>query len=171
MSTTDDMNAKFQVVPELAASKYGAYPMELTKWLSPQEKTPEGNPAFIASPKPEKGQTSVLKPDYVWGPGMYGFGYYHLLTKESYKILAARLHNELAPDVGCSCFGGGSSTADTPNRKDLAEVHIVMYYRSKSSVPNDSVARKEGLKADGIAFQPMDNLSILDLKPSKIKLK
>jgi hypothetical protein len=51
------MNAKFQLVSELAASKYTAYPMEQTKWLSPKEKTHEGNPAFIASPKPEKGQT------------------------------------------------------------------------------------------------------------------
>jgi hypothetical protein len=101
---------------------------------------------------------------------MFDFGYYHLLTKESYVILASRLQSEASPEVDCSCFGGGNSTEETPNKKDLPDVHIVMYYRSKSPVPNDRLAREHGLKADGAAHAPMDDICILDIKPSKIKL-
>lgn len=159
-----DMNAKMQLVPELR-SEYASYPMERAKWLSAGDKAPDGNRAFIASPKPEKGETKELKPDYVWGPGTYGFGYYHLLTKESYVILSARLQSE--PSQGCSCFG--SSTKDTPKQEDLNDVYLVMYYRSKSPVPNDRMAKEHCLKEAGMAFRPADDLGVFDVKPSVIK--
>ena len=123
-----DINAKMQKrVPELK-SKYAAYPMNEVSWLKPPAKAPNGKPLFIKSPQPEKGEVKEVKLDYVWGPGTYGFGYYHMLMKEAYVILSARLQKESAPSIGCGCFGGGEKDPD--KLSDLKEIHHIMYFRS-----------------------------------------
>lgn len=130
------INAKMRKrVPELK-SEYAAYPMNYEgNWPKPPATAPDGNKLFVKSPPAPKGEAKELKDDYVWGPGTYGFGYYHLLTKDAYKILEARLAVDSAPTVGCGgCFGKGSSGADEydpERRSDLKEIHHIVYFRSQ----------------------------------------
>mmetsp|Transcript_14840 Transcript_14840/g.21234 ORF Transcript_14840/g.21234 Transcript_14840/m.21234 type:complete len:182 (-) Transcript_14840:303-848(-) len=150
-----------KVAPELA-SKYATYPMKRKLWLAVDGKVDDDNdiPAFIAHPKPEGTSNSnnsspARKSDYVWGPGPFSFGYYHLLTRPAYEILYHRIRNELV--TICSCFGGGKKSAIStggiePTRSEIDEVVTMMYNRSIASRPDDFLAQKEAFDlAQGIA--------------------
>ena len=77
----DDLNAKMvKFAPELA-SEYARYPLCHTCWLNVTEKDHKGEPCYISS------TNTGLKMHYVYGPGPKGFGYYHLLTKQSCCML------------------------------------------------------------------------------------
>ena len=155
-----DINEKMKVVPELR-SRHARYPLNRERWLVPSKDatTPKqdgSEPTFIACPKPPKGQTNPMKEGYVWGPGSKGFGYYHLLTKDSYVALAARLHGETSPTVTCC---GGKPKKDKTEADDLHHVYqFVVYPRSKCPLPKDSVAYNHGVEEGGAAFiNPEDN--------------
>lgn len=129
-------NAKLEkVVPEIAASTYGKYPMNETEWLDLSATGPKGEPAHLAGP--DVGP----KRDYVFGRGPYGEAYYHLLTKQSYLILYSRVSN--AQPVGCcSCF---SSAAVRKDLSDYDDVRLILHARSVASIPSDKQAAEDAL--------------------------
>lgn len=141
-------------VPELK-SRYGQYPMNHgAQWLSAKCTHPDGKPAFLAAgAPPNQNEEKDLIDDYVWGPGTLGFGYYHLTTKESYKILAARLRELSAPNLA-----GVFSKAKRQRKEQLKQIEIILYYRSASPVPQDAHARTHGLQTNAAAFRPPDDL-------------
>jgi len=83
--------AMVKYFPELT-SDYARYPMTgRRRWLDiARDKVgPKGDPLFVArlSPQVFEGRAVRVK-DYVYGHGPLGCGYYSLLTKESYVVLA-----------------------------------------------------------------------------------
>jgi hypothetical protein len=132
----DEMNAKMvKVAPELASS-YARYPLNGSRWLMPKEKGPKGEPCFIASPTDDG-----LKPDYVYGPGRAGKGYYSLLTRDAYNILHPRVAGQ-APS-GCCAF----SAESRKEADDHDDVRRLMYNRQMATIPNDAVGESDGLAA------------------------
>jgi len=111
-------------LPELE-SDYAKYPMNRPKWLSPGDTGPNGEPCFL-----QETNTGV-KRNYVFGSGPFGKGYYHLLTREAYKILYVRIHNEGA---GCCCAFNADKRREFDEKDDLKRI---MYNRSVAPVPSD----------------------------------
>ena len=118
--------------PELA-SEYAKYPMQRAKWLDPRELDPEGKPCYIQGPD------AGPKPNYVFGPGKCGRGYYHLLTRFSYQILYARLANA-QPTACCACNAKARKEVD-----EYDDVARIVYNRSVASIPNDEQAYKDAI--------------------------
>jgi hypothetical protein len=132
--SADEMNAKMvKVAPELA-SFYARYPLNGQRWYNPNEKGPKGEPCFIAN-----AADAGLKPDYVYGPGRYGKGYYSLLTKDSYQILYSRVANQ-APS-GCCAF----SKESRKEVDDYDDVRLLMNNRQMATIPDDAVGAKDGM--------------------------
>lgn len=123
-----------KVCPELT-SEYAKYPMSRDAWLSPDGTGPNSAPAFI-----QQAQDVGPKPNYVYGPGPKNLGYYHILTRESYKILYARLRNEMP--ISCCCFG--TSTRDEVDAWDTTKT--IVYNRSIASKPDDQLGAKEAIE-------------------------
>mmetsp|Transcript_8504 Transcript_8504/g.10754 ORF Transcript_8504/g.10754 Transcript_8504/m.10754 type:complete len:166 (-) Transcript_8504:187-684(-) len=123
-----------RIVPELA-SQYAKYPMKRNSWLDPSSTTFEG---FIPYVKDKNVITITLKVDYVWGPGTRGFGYYHLLTRDSYVILNARLKNNAPAQCSVCC---GSNARKRYN--DHTDVENIVYARSIASRPDDFLGQQE----------------------------
>jgi len=128
------MNAKMvEVAPELA-SQYARYPLKRDRWLGFSEKDPEGKPIFL----PVDGNTD-LKKDYVRGRGPRGEGFYHLLNQHAYRNLHQRLRNQ-APAQCCAC-----TKAARQYYNEYSDVQTVVYNRSVSSRPDDSIGAKEAI--------------------------
>ena len=129
----EEINRKLsKYCPELA-SEYAKYPMQYTRWLNPKEIDPQGKPCFIQGPD------TGPKPDYVYGPGRCGDGYYHLLTQFAYPTLYARLANEQP----CGCC-----TCNAKARKEIDEyddVRRIVYARSVGSIPDDKRAYHDSI--------------------------
>jgi hypothetical protein len=134
------INAKLKrVIPELAASNYGDYPLTGTRWLDPAEKSPKGEPGFVTNTSGHDGLHQPLLPHYVYGAGRCGRGYYHLLTRAAYVNLAARTANE-APSGCCACNKEAREHADAYD-----DARRIMYNRSVASIPNDVQAAKDAV--------------------------
>ena len=130
------MNAKLElIVPEIAASKYGKYPMQETRWLQLTELTSEGNPTFL------KGPNAGPKTDYAYGLAPYGEAYYHLLTKPAYTALFNRIMKE-APSSLCPCFLSNENRKSIKDHEDVLEV---LLFRSRASIPDDKQAAQDAL--------------------------
>mmetsp|Transcript_1834 Transcript_1834/g.2271 ORF Transcript_1834/g.2271 Transcript_1834/m.2271 type:complete len:139 (+) Transcript_1834:1-417(+) len=95
---------------------------------------------FIPS-NDSNGNGKDFKLDYVYGPGRMGFGYYHLLTIDSYKALYARLRNE-APTV-CCCFG---TKAAREEASEWDDVLTIVYNRSIASRPDDVIGAQDAIR-------------------------
>ena len=139
MGTNDDeMNAKMaNVAPELA-SEYARYPLKRKAWINPEGKTAKGEPCFIQA----NGKAS-MKMDYVYGAGPKGFGYYHLLTRDSYVNLYHRLQKE-APVCCCTC----SPSFRMVSQKEISDhddVVRIIYNRSVGSIPDDEQAAADAI--------------------------
>ena len=152
MTTRDDeINAAMpKVQPELA-SKYVSYPMKRQVWLSIDGQIDGNIPAFIPHKKDPNFPKPPLKEDYVWGAGPRGFGYYHILCREAYKILYHRVNGMRAiggPGQGCCCASPPPPTdSQKPTAKEIDDVKDVMYNRSIASRPDDFLAQKEAIEA------------------------
>jgi hypothetical protein len=163
--TRKDINEKMLLVPELH-SAFARYPLDRPRWIRPTQEThtPKadgGELTFMSFPPPPKGETNDIRMNYVWGPGTKGFGYYHLLTKESYVALAGRLHSETAPSIPC-CGGGAASKED---KGDLEEVYLnIVYPRSKSPVPKDSYAQNHAIAEARAGFVPTEHKRWAEVK-------
>jgi len=131
--STEETNRLLQKwCPELD-SQYAKYPMRFPRWLDPKEKDPTGKPCFVQGPD------AGPKPDYVYGPGTYGQGYYHLLTKASYLILRSRLSHE---------YPGGCCACSQAARKELDEyddVRRILHARSVAQRPDDQQAQQDAI--------------------------
>lgn len=149
-STRDDeINmAMSKVAPELA-SKYVSYPMKRQAWLSIDGQIDGSLPAFIPHKKDPNFPTTPLKDDYVWGTGPRGFGYYHILCREAYKILYHRVNGMRVPGQGCCCASPPPPTdgGQRPSAKEVDDVKDVCYNRSIASRPDDFLAQKEAIEA------------------------
>jgi len=129
----EEMNRKLaKFCPELS-SQYALCPMEHSRWLDPKEKDPQGKPCFVQGPD------AGPKLNYVFGPGKYGLGYYHLLTKFSYAILKARLSHEY-PGGCCACSAAARKEVD-----EYEDVKRIVHARSLASIPNDRQAYQESI--------------------------
>ena len=134
----DDRNAKLnekmvRFAPELA-SEYAKYPLSYPSWIRPTGNGPKNSPCFESAPR-----GSAMKMDYVHGPGPKGFGYYHLLTREAYVILYARLTNEMP---GCCCDCRPTVRKEV---SDWDDVKTVVYNRSVATKPDDVQAKKDAI--------------------------
>ena len=128
------INAKMaRVCPELA-SEYAKYPLAMKAWMSPGAKGPKDAPMFIAGPR-----GSPMKMDHVHGAGPKGWGYYHLLTRDSYINLYARLTNETPL---CCC--GFSAQART-EMSEWDDVKTIVYNRSVARIPDDVQGKKDAI--------------------------
>ena len=136
----DKVNAKMaKVAPELA-SPYATYPLSAQSgrslWVNPTGgTTSNGEPCYI---KGEEPQSQSIKEHYVYGPGSLGIGYYHLLTRDAYGALYARLHQSLP--VTCCCF---SSKEARETLDDHDTVMRICYNRSVASIPDDVQAARD----------------------------
>lgn len=142
MSTDEEKNEMMvRVAPELASS-WAKCPLRREYWLDLSATIENDNgtqtPAFIAHKKDPNFPTPLLKEDYVWGAGPRGYGYYHLLTRESYVALNARVKSN-RPSLNCCCFGSAQEN------EDWDVVSDIVYNRSVSPKPDDIVAYKAAL--------------------------
>jgi hypothetical protein len=136
MSKRDEVaiNATLEkIAPEIAASMYGKYPMEGTRWLTLTDLTPEGLPTYLKEPNvgPKK--------DYVHGIAPYGEAYYHLLTKTAYTVLYNRAQKD-APSSLCPCF---LSVEARQNMKEYDDALEVLLFRTRASIPDDAQAARD----------------------------
>ena len=84
--------------------------------------------------------------DYAHGAGKRGWGYYHLLTRESYVILYSRLTQEM-PGVCCAV-----TPAQYKEVSAWDDVKQICYNRSVASRPDDAQAKEDALAiARGVA--------------------
>ncbi len=130
-------------------SPYARYPLSAqsgrTMWVNPNGgKTSKGEPCFIAG----QGKVQpIIKEHYVYGAGTLGWGYYHLLTRDSYNILYVRLSNT-TPYMCCSCFNKEATRAIDEHD----HITRICYNRSVASIPDDIQAAKDAeAKARGTA--------------------
>lgn len=161
-------NERLQLVPELR-SPFARYPLDRPRWIRPTREThtPKDDGAeltFIACPPPPKGTKNDVKMNYVWGPGSKGYGYYHLLTKESYVALSARMHSECAPPIPCC---GGATKESEEKRNELEHVYLLIVNpRSKSPVPKDTYAMNHTYADAGGGFTPPENKQWKEIIPN-----
>lgn len=140
----EENNRKFAIVAPELASSYATYPLAKSHWVDFKGTTSAGEPCFVANPEVD----AIMKSDYVHGNGPLGRGYYHLLTREAYIALYARL-TKTRPSGGFCCFG----TQDVRQAmSDHEDVENIVYYRSVASKPDDVQAVKDAIaKAEGVA--------------------
>ena len=130
--TAEAINAKLEkLVPEIAASKYGKYPMQGSRWLAFDELDPDGKPTYLK--EPDVG----AKTNYAYSNGAY----YHLLTKAAYRVLYNRLMSS-APSGLCSCF---SSVEARQELNDYDKILQILFNRTKASIPDDAQAAKDAI--------------------------
>jgi hypothetical protein len=149
----DEINSNMKkLLPETADNNYADYPMTGGKWLTGKDKAARGGGyCFIRTenmmPKGE-GHSG-----YVWGSGVFGFGYYHLLTRDAHRTLYHRIESRKVftgadTGVGCGCFGSTPKPDAIPTELpvklstgDLDVLRNVFHARSVSSLANDAQAR------------------------------
>lgn len=137
-----------RLIPELG-SKYARYPLKGKAWLDPSVSSISISGEEIKSFIPYKKDPLVdtanvtIKMDYVWGPGPRGFGYYHLLTRDAYVTLSARIRSDRA-NAPTQCFACCSREA-TKKYNEYEDVKTIVYNRSVASIPDDSVAQRDAI--------------------------
>eukprot|EP00527_Entomoneis_sp_CCMP2396_P001582 CAMPEP_0198145374 /NCGR_PEP_ID=MMETSP1443-20131203/23046_1 /TAXON_ID=186043 /ORGANISM="Entomoneis sp., Strain CCMP2396" /LENGTH=168 /DNA_ID=CAMNT_0043809003 /DNA_START=80 /DNA_END=586 /DNA_ORIENTATION=+ len=141
MPSADVKNKQMRMTCSELASKYATYPLQRKTWLMVDGTGPDSAPAFMEGSSDESG----LKEHYVYGKGPKdATGYYHLLTREAYKILYKRVRSE-APAGGavCPCFSS-QETRDQIDAWDTTKT--ICWNRSVSSQPDDQIAQDEAIK-------------------------
>ncbi|KAL7490732.1 hypothetical protein ACHAWT_000269 [Skeletonema menzelii] len=139
----DEINAKMARIAPVLKSPYAQYPLSAqsgrSMWVNPDGgRTAKGEPCFIAGQGKDQ---PIMKEHYVYGAGSLGFGYYHLLTRDSYKILYIRLQSS-TPYVCCSCFNKEATRA----LDEHDEITRICYNRSVATIPDDIQAVKDALQ-------------------------
>jgi hypothetical protein len=136
----DCLNSRLQQVAPVLASGYAKFPIQYALWLDPFSQTEDGKPTFMphqkhpSTPPHERDERYI---DYIWGDGVRGKGFYHLLTKQAYINLIHELESE-APAIRCDCF-----SADLSELHNQMEVLTLLRHRYESDVPNDVVIQKK----------------------------
>eukprot|EP00586_Coscinodiscus_wailesii_P022027 CAMPEP_0172498500 /NCGR_PEP_ID=MMETSP1066-20121228/113471_1 /TAXON_ID=671091 /ORGANISM="Coscinodiscus wailesii, Strain CCMP2513" /LENGTH=587 /DNA_ID=CAMNT_0013271793 /DNA_START=54 /DNA_END=1813 /DNA_ORIENTATION=+ len=121
---------------------------------NPVGKTPDGEPGFIpASSKSRQHGVNAneRKENYIFGKGSAGDGYYHILTKDAYKIMTQRLEKRLRSkkeEMNClSCYSCMCPIKYFDTRKksamrqieELENMISVSKARAKANRPNGIV--------------------------------
>jgi len=134
------LNSRLQQVAPVLASNYAKFPIQYTSWLDPFSQTENGKPTFMPqqkhprTPPHERDERYI---DYIWGDGVRGKGFYHLLTKQAYINLIHKLENE-APAIRCDCFA-----ANLSEFHNQLEVLTLLRHRCESDVPNDFIIQRK----------------------------
>jgi len=131
--------------PELA-SEYGRYPIKRVRWLDLKEKGPKGEKLFLRKPKDKDGTANSKEeppmiPDYVYGRGPFGDGYYSLLTKFAHPNLYSR-HTHNMPNNCCLCF---QSPEAKKSFDEWDDVKRILFSRVNAKQPDDQVAYYDGI--------------------------
>ncbi len=147
------------LLPETNGCSYADFPMTGKKWLSGKDKAPEGGYCFLRT-EATMPKDPGFKQGYVWGSGPFGFGYYHILTKEAHITLYHRIQNrrvftgESSSGGFCSCCFGSSpedpdgiptSLPEIP-ADDLDNLRRLFHARSVATKPNDVQAQVDQMQ-------------------------
>jgi hypothetical protein len=81
-------------------------------------------------------------PDYVWGYGSLGKGYYHLLTKESYKNLLDYMN---LSDLGIANYMGSIFPGCRKRQQEFQEVKNIVQTRYCMKKPDEVLVRSKVL--------------------------
>jgi Glycine-rich domain-containing protein-like/WWE domain len=120
----------------------------ITEWTDPRGLTDDGEWAFImhAAKCRQRGVNyNPMKINYIFGNESCGLGYYHVTTREAYRILdkrmkarARRLEHDIACEMCCNC----GSTSKTPyvvkkekQLQELLECQQIVKARAKVDRP------------------------------------
>lgn len=172
-------------IPETDGCSYADFPMHHgPKWLRGNDQTPKGQPCFIRTenfmPPDDAGVTGGFKTGYIWGAGPFGYGYYHLTTKNAHNLIYARIVNGKVTVSGagaeswCPCFGGGQVDPRTKlptglTRDEKDDMRLLFHARSVATQPSDQQALRDQIgeaTATAQGLQMMDgggNMTNLDL--------
>ena len=152
-------------IPETKFNLYSDYPMMNERWYKPDEYVPygsmKGQPCYIKT-EWSMPESTGTKDGYIWGPGDFGWGYYHLTTKSAYKILYTRILNNKVTISGesegfCSCCfqtpdprtvmpKPTSGTGSGLTKDDIDNLRVLFHARSVSTKGNDGVAQSDQLQ-------------------------
>lgn len=140
--------------------------LEEGPWLLPSSTLPNGEKCFIEAAQSKAsnapGTTNNPKKDnYIFGREELGYGYYHIRTKEAYKILMVRVDKRIRSkegDFACArfgtCFCPTLSSARTKQAKikaeldDLIEVRGILEARYRADSPNGIVGLPQEITAN-----------------------
>ena len=154
-----------------------------SQWTSTFGTAPDGQPGFIPanSRSTTKGVNSnPKKPDYIFGEESKGLGYYHITTREAYKILLKRVHvrsMDLANEVQClTCgsyvflFGFFSKPSCISEKEDeLSELNVtrdVIKARAEADFPIGEVGISPAVRNNnGIVRKYYSNTGIWFFPP------
>lgn len=75
-------------------------------------------------------------PDYVWGYGSLGKGYYHLLTKESYRNLLDYMN---LYELGITNYMGSILPGCRKRQQEFQEVKEIVHRRAYSKKPDEVI--------------------------------
>mmetsp|Transcript_127522 Transcript_127522/g.190057 ORF Transcript_127522/g.190057 Transcript_127522/m.190057 type:complete len:186 (+) Transcript_127522:138-695(+) len=138
------------LIPETSACSHADFPMLGDRWLKCNETTPKGEPCFIKTEN--KLPAEGFKTAYIWGPGPYSFGYYHLLTKSAHvliynRILMNKVHTGADEGLCDCCLGSSDPLSKLPTIKgdDRDDLRLLFHARSISKTPNDGQAKENQL--------------------------
>ena len=150
-----EVNRELCRVAPVLASPHARYPLhKKNRWLQPFETTVDGKPAFIPT---KEFPHSLIEldtdlPDYVWGYGPLGKGYYHLLTREAYKNLFDYMN--IAEFGGLSFF---LKVMNTPcyrrKSRELHEIKAIIHNRCCSKTPEDVIPYGKLSRRTGLHLQ------------------
>ena len=131
-----------------------------SKWATLSGKASDGSPAFIA-PNAKTGDRTLLKNEehkdnYVLGKVNNKVGYYHLETKEAYKIMLSRLQfriRKLNSDIAMEecCCGQKREEVVKEKRAELQrhmDVYNEISARSRAASPRGVVGRDSNTYTD-----------------------
>jgi hypothetical protein len=161
-SSTGSVDHRIVEFATLDDGEEGGDKLEDGGWLTPSDTLPSGEKCFIeaAARSRTPGETAnPQKDNYVFGSGELGPGYYHVRTKEAYKILARRVDRKIGTketEASCAnlwtCFCPTSSNARKKQTKvreeleELTEVRGVLEARYRANSPS----------LDGVVGLPRD---------------
>ena len=128
-------------------------------WLKPTSTLPNGEKCFISASVHSK-KAKEKQDGYIYGHEELGFGYYHVRTKEAYKILMVRVDKRIRAkesDLGCvnlwNCFCPSSPSARAKQTKlreelnELIEVKGVLGARYRADTPTGVVGLPQEITA------------------------
>lgn len=157
---SDQMNEALCQIPELAKSELYLfeYPLTGTKWLVPTAKMNGVHSAYVASTytSPKKKSKAAHKPplrrNYVHGKGIYGMGYYHLMTHDAWKILDRRYSKRNKQPEHRNRNKILRQRASSKFRNDSNPNNVHFYVHPKVSVKSSRDAKRAGYALGSIGI-------------------
>lgn len=141
----------------LDGGKEGEDRLEEGPWLSPKSILPNGDKCFIEATQSKASNApgtinNPKKDNYIFGRGELGLGYYHIKTKEAYKILMVRVDKRIRNKEGdFACINLWTFCCPTSSKarekqaniraelQELAEARGVLEARYRADTPHGIV--------------------------------